>query len=442
VISVTLKNKKKEPKFLKGKSVKHIMFVGSEETAIILQDTLLTGITDVSFGFSTNQESTLLLSNKGINRKINKPQTINCSIKKEYLGRDFLKSLTGFAGLSGQFIYGSNALNFTDAAISSYTISMRANDSPKINVNIKIFGDLSPTTNLRAATAYVDNDIGNLDVDSVSFNFLNKNSAIDNFSFSTNFQVEPTYEIESIKSSNIKILPPISYSTSATIEMTEQEYEDVTGLLESEKYDRAVSLSFTDNKVIEDVQAEEQRFLSFISSGIPLGLDTGLYDIDFPTGFAALDTFSFSKFGLSSQNISISTQDTINLDVSYDGLDLSIPTGTPVPFTSGNQSIINQITANVDEAIADFQAYLDIVKNTGEDFENIATGTGFSNNYYLFNLDKYRQEEDFESEPTGTVTGNLYLLGVNQDSSILEIDEINFESTATGATNENLSLIG
>ena len=139
--------------------------------------------------------------------------------------------MTGFAGLSGQFIYGQNALDFSDAAISSYSIAMKTNQLPEININLKIFGDLSPTTNLRKATAFADNDNLNLGQDSIFFNFLNKNSAIDDFSFSANFQIEPTYEIESVKSSKVKILPPVSYSTSASIEMTEQEYEGVIGII-------------------------------------------------------------------------------------------------------------------------------------------------------------------------------------------------------------------
>lgn len=210
------------------------MVTASDESYIILQNTLLTGITNLSFSYSSNQEATYLLSNKGINRKINSPQVIDCSIRKKYLGKDFLKDLTGFAGLSGQFIYGQNALDFNDAAISSYSIAMKTNQLPEININLKIFGDLSPTTNLRKATAFADNENLNLGQDSIFFNFLNKNSAIDDFSFSANFQIEPTYEIESIKSSKVKILPPVSYSTSASIEMTEQEYEDVTGLLQNE----------------------------------------------------------------------------------------------------------------------------------------------------------------------------------------------------------------
>lgn len=415
------------------------MFTASDESFIILQDTLLTGITNLSFSYSANQESNILLSNGGINRKVNSPQIINCSISKDYFGRDFLKELTGHVGLSGQFVYGTNALDFTDAAISSYTISANTSANPQISVNIKIYGDLKPTTTLRTATASVDNEKRDLRIDSMSFDFLGKNSAIDNFSFSANFDCQPTYEIESIKSSTIKVLPPVSYSVSADIEMTEQEYEDVTGLLESENYDRSFSLSFTDQKAIEDIQAEESRYLSYTGSG----LDTGVYNLSFDTGIAELDTFSFSKLGLNSQNVSISPRDTIKLNVSYDGYDLSLPTGNPVSSTSfgGIQSQIDQIKTNVDTSIDDFiENFLNLTKLTGEDFESIPTGTGFSNSGYLFNVGAYiGNEVDFESTATGTTTGDLYKLGADEETSVVIIDEIDFESTPTGTTDQNLT---
>ena len=423
------------------------MFVGSEETLIILQNTLLTGIQNVSFSYTASQQNTMLLSNKGINRRIHKPQVASCSITKNYLGLDFLKELTGFAGLSGQFIYGSNALDFTDAAISNYTISMKPNTEPQISVNFEIFGDLSPTTNLKTGSALEDNDIRQIDEDSIYFDFLNKNSAIDGFNFSTNFIVEPTYEIDSVKSSNIKILPPVSHSVSAEIEMTEQEYEDVTGLLESENYDRSFSLSFVDRNAIKDVQVQEERYNSFISNGVPLGLDYGRYNIDFTaTGFAKLDTFLVSGLGLKSQKISISTKDTIKLNVSYDGFNIHLPTGDPSNNPSGQiQPKIDEIKSKVDEAIKDFDLFINLPKITGDDFENALEGTGFSNNGMIFSLRPDLDEENFESRDTSVIPGDesrdLYLLGVlseKLETFTPETYEINFELTNTGITDRNL----
>ena len=48
------------------------MFIGSEEAGVILNGINLTGITNVSFSSTINEEAVVLLANRGITRKINK----------------------------------------------------------------------------------------------------------------------------------------------------------------------------------------------------------------------------------------------------------------------------------------------------------------------------------------------------------------------------------
>ena len=130
------------------------MFNGSEETQIILQQTLLTGITDVSFDYQVEEEAVLLLANRGINRKINKPSVATCSISKKCIGREFIQQLTGYVDLSGQFIYGENGLDFNQAAITNYKISLSPQDIPTLSADLKIYGDMEPATTLRVNSAY------------------------------------------------------------------------------------------------------------------------------------------------------------------------------------------------------------------------------------------------------------------------------------------------
>ena len=267
------------------------MFNGSEETNIILQQTLLTGITDVSFSYDIAEEYVLLLANRGINRKINKASTASCSISKKCIGRDFLQELTGYANLSGQFIYGTGGLDFDQATITNYKVSLSPQDIPTFSVDLKIYGDLSPTPELRLISAYSDNSGENITPTNIVFNLDNTISAVTKFSYSVDFDSRPTYEIESIKSSSSKILTPIKYSASADIEMVEQEFENMTGLLQSETFNRDISFSLVD------------------ASGV------------------TLNTFSLPNASLKSQNISITPSDTIKLSLDYIGYSLNIPTG-------------------------------------------------------------------------------------------------------------------
>lgn len=412
------------------------MFAGSEETFIILQNTLLTGITDVSFDYSVQEEAVLLLANRGINRKINKPHVANCSITKKYLGRDFLNELTGFVGLSGQFIYGQDALDFTDAAISRYQIKMNATEPPEVNVDLKIYGDLKPTTSLRKSTAQQDEEVRSMDIDFISLNFMGKNSPVTEFNFSADFDCKPTYEIESAKSSAVKIFTPVKYAASAKIEMTEQEYEDMTGLFSTENFDKSFSLIFDDRKAIETIQAEQERFLSYTGSG----LETGLYpDLDFSTGLGRLDDYSFGSFGLSSQNISISPKDTIQLSVNYNGYSTSLPEGVARSSPTGISisDTLESLTSGVDAAIEEFLQYINTPKSTGENFETLETGNypSASGHFFPFINVYYPQIVNFESQSIGATNDNLHALGVGAIEDISDYDVHDFESTPIGDFN-------
>ena len=313
------------------------MFTASDQSFIILQNTLLTGITNISFDQQTNEEAVNLIASQGITRKIINPTITNCKITKKYFGEDVFRKFTGFAGLSGQFIYGSDALDFDDAVISNYSISMDTQGIPKMSIDLKIYGDLKPATTIRKSNAAKDHTIRDLDANSVSFTFMQKTVPITNFSFGASFDIKPTYEISSIKSSTVKVVPPVQLSSSVSMEMTEQEFENISGLVETLPMEtgqdfrkRKFSLGFHDSKVVDKMLNESGRFFGYTSAG----LNTGLYPTAVTslqnTGIAKFTPYEFSGFSLQSQNVSISANDTIQLEASYGGYLFNLPTG-PAP---------------------------------------------------------------------------------------------------------------
>jgi|TARA_R110002167_G_scaffold65529_3_gene185533 hypothetical protein len=284
VVSVTLKNKKKETKKLKGKSVNYTMFVGSEETSLVLQNYSITGITDISFNTTVEEDAVLLLAERGISRKVNKGHVVNCKISKPYLGKEIFQEFTGITNLSGRFIYGANAVEFTDGVISSYSISVDTQSSPKVSVDMKIFGDFKPTANITSGT--VDYSFEELGPESVSIDVEGRNSTLTNFSYSVDFDVKPTYEINSIKSSSAKILSPIKYKSSAKMLMDEQEFEDVTGLIESETFNRNITFNIQD------------------------------------TGSNILNTYNIPNASLSSQEVKVAAGDLVEMSIEYAGFSI------------------------------------------------------------------------------------------------------------------------
>ena len=187
--------------------------------------------------------------------------------------------------MSGQFIYGENAVEFNGAAISSYSISVDTQESPKVSIDMQIYGDFKPTTNL--ASGLLDYEFEELAPESVFIDVEGRNSILTSFSYSVNFDIRPTYEIDSVKSSTSKIFSPIQYTVSAEMLMDEQEFEDVTGLMESETFNRNILFNIQDS------------------------------------GSVVLNTYNIPNASLESQEVSVAAGDLVKMSIKYKGLDLN-----------------------------------------------------------------------------------------------------------------------
>ena len=438
------------------------MFNGSEESYVILQDVLLTGISNISFQ-STNQEgATKLLANKGINRKIYKPPTTTCSFSKPYNGKDYLQSLTGATNLSGQFVYKNNAIDFTNAAISSYGLNLDSNGFGEINVTLQIFGDMKPTTNLKVLTASADFEALDMTPSIFSLNLDGKNSAIKSLNYEASFDVKPTNNIGSINYSNVNIFSPVVHKINANIEMLEQEIEDVTGLIEEDKFNRKIDIIFSPKENESSINriSEIQSIIKDIkSSGVTLD------DLDFSIGACALNSFQFEKSALTNQTLDSRAGEVVQLSNEYSAYStIKKVTGsirTPSEFNTcaehlsqleenlnislfrwNNLFYANAIdyenlpTGDIDSNLWEFVTELPVpsvpsVPSTGEDYESDSTGE-YVNNVYDYSNYALFDTRDFETASTGETNQDLYLI----NTGIFNIET--FESKITGETSENI----
>ena len=217
----------------------------AEESFVILNDVLITGVQSISFSTDETQDSELLLNATGINRKITSPPKTQCDISKLLVNKDFIKTITGLTDISGQFIHNGSALDFNNATISSYRFSATNSTVPKIDFSLEIYGDLKTgePKDLNAMTA--ESGIVGVDTTGFGINLDNNNNFVQSLGYSVNFKVMPTYQIDSIKSSTVKILPPNTYEANAVFEFNDQTLENVTGLLDNETFNRTISFKIT-----------------------------------------------------------------------------------------------------------------------------------------------------------------------------------------------------
>ena len=428
------------------------MFNGSEESFIILQNVLLTGISNISFKSSVQEEETKLLGNKGVNKRINKPSVTTCNFSKPYNGKDYLQSLTGITNLSGQFIYKNNAIDFTDAIISSYALNFDSNGFGEINVGLQIFGEMKPTTNLKLSTASGDFETASQPNVIYVFNLDNKNSPIKSFNYEASFDIKSTNNIGSINFSSVDIFSPVVHKITADIEMWNQEVEDITGLIEENKFNRKIDILFSskEDTANADRILEIQSIVENIeSSGVNLD------DLDFSIGSCAINSFQFNEASLVSQKLNSSAGEIVQISNEYNAYSIidKVSNFLSPPSNISCEEHLSNIEDNLNEALYRWNLllYANLV-----DFESESTGETdlISFEQTLFNL------IDFESESIGE-TGLIffepsffnrtseqdferYLVGVKD--LILLTGEYNFHNETDfealpGGSSVNLNLI-
>jgi hypothetical protein len=116
---------------------------GSHDTNIILNDTLLSGIQNVSFQQNYSEEPLSLLGSAYSSTQIQGPPTTTAKVDKLLLNRDFITGLTGSTGIFGHFVYGDNFLQFDGAVLDGYSLSVGLESDPEISFDFTIYGDLS-----------------------------------------------------------------------------------------------------------------------------------------------------------------------------------------------------------------------------------------------------------------------------------------------------------
>ncbi len=445
------------------------MFNEAQESNIILQGVLLTGIRDIKFDSSVKESSTKLLSNQGIRRKIYGPQKTTCSFSKPYNGQDFIQSLTGVSDLSGQFIYKNNAINFSDAVISDYTLNLDENGFGKVSVTLQIFGDTKPTTNLKLSSAVQDFPILNRTPKMTHFNLDGKSSAVKQINYNASLNPKSSNIIGSINSSNIHFDSPAVHEISADIEISGQEVEDPTGFVDNDKLTKNIDIIFApeENKAnIDAILAIQSLVKSFESSGHKVD------DFDFSMGSCAYNAFQFPRASISNQNLNVKAGNTAQITNQYNAYSNTkkITGSTPLPgeniscgdhlkkvqnnFAQLFDRVNNILFTNETDleastigptGIIDFTVFKNLI-----DFEFFETqSTGLLNFYRFKNLIDFEGEplgesdlinltpiaKDFEDEPLGEFTKEI--VGFVKFKNVID-----FENLEPGTTQENVTFLG
>lgn len=212
---------------------------GSHEEHIIINGTLLQGVSNTSFQQNTDEQPVSIVGKEFAGKTITGPTQVTASIDKYLLNNDFVTTLTGLTDISGQFEYGDNFLDFSQAVINGYAVSTAVGSLPEISFDLSIYGSLSGSDTSIRSLASNESEINNVPESGLIVTFdKNQTNAIQSFTFSETFNIQPTYGLGQKTPADISIVGPVVQEASISIEVEDYEIEETFSFLSGSK-DRA-----------------------------------------------------------------------------------------------------------------------------------------------------------------------------------------------------------
>jgi hypothetical protein len=123
-------------------SVKYFMN-GSEGTEVIINNTILNGLQNVSFQQSVNETPAVVAGNEFASSFINGPAVVSASVDKLLTNTDFCTGLVLQTGISGQFIHGSKKMDFHNLTINGFAVTAEVGQVPNLSFDFSIYGGMS-----------------------------------------------------------------------------------------------------------------------------------------------------------------------------------------------------------------------------------------------------------------------------------------------------------
>lgn len=209
---------------------------GSHEEYIIINGTELQGIENVSFQQNVNESPISMLGNDFAGKTIEAPTQVTASIDKYLLNNDFVTTLTGLTNISGQFEYGDNLIDFSQAVINGYAVSAGVGSLPQISFDLSIYGSLSGSDTSIRSLASDESAVENVSQSGLIVTFdKNQTNAVQSFTFSEAFNVLPTYGLGQKTPADISIVGPVVQEVNISIEVEDYEIEETFSFLSGSK---------------------------------------------------------------------------------------------------------------------------------------------------------------------------------------------------------------
>ena len=245
---------------------------GSHEEHIIVNGTLLSGIQNVSFSQNVQEQPVSYLGNDFGGTIINGPTVVTSAIDKILLNQDFITGLTGLTNITGQFEYGSNLADFSQAVVNSYAVSASIGQLPQISFDLSIYGSISGAAISARPAASNDNSFETISQEKLIVTYdKGPTNPVQSFNFSETFNVQTIYGVGQNTPSHISIVGPVICEASISVEVEDYEFEETFSFLSGSKNrSRNIKLQISGDSSI--LNTFEVSNASLISEDIAAGV--------------------------------------------------------------------------------------------------------------------------------------------------------------------------
>ena len=117
-----------------------------ENQNFYLNNSLISGIEDLSISYGNNINPYLSIDSNDINYFVSAPIIANLDLNYILSSNDPFISYTGSNSFSGKIEYGNKFFTFSSGYLNNYSIEYRLNEYPKVNVKTLLLGELGNTS--------------------------------------------------------------------------------------------------------------------------------------------------------------------------------------------------------------------------------------------------------------------------------------------------------
>ena len=215
------------------------------EQCFFLNGEKLSGLSNVSIGYSNPLELSPTLGNAGFGFMLNGPTEATIEFNRFLIAADPVLNFTGDSSFSGAFNYGGRSYYFETGYLSSYSVSCGVGQTPEASSRISVFCGLK--TGAAIQTEQVGEGVFIPSQRSISVSGMDfATNRVKQFNYSLEISRQPIYSIEGGRAAqSVNFILPVNVSATVEIDASNSNMRESYSFTE-QSFDNGVNINIQD----------------------------------------------------------------------------------------------------------------------------------------------------------------------------------------------------